>query len=241
MSLENQTVIIFGGGSGIGLASAHAVAKDGAKVTIVGRSQAKLDAASAAIGEGADAAALDFTDEAALTAFFERYPDKGVDHIVISASDAVHGKFMETPVSAIEGMIQSKLMGPYKVARHAVPKLADGGSITFFSGALSRRPSDYAAGLAAVNGAVEALTRALAKELAPAIRVNCICPGMTPTPAYDSMPAEMREGMFERAAKALPVQRLGRPEEVAQAVYLAVSNGFMTGATIDVDGGRMVA
>ncbi len=115
-----------------------------------------------------------------------------------------------------------------------------GGSITFFSGVLSRRPGRNAAGLAAVNAAVEGLTRALALELGPDIRVNCLSPGMVDTEAYAAMPEQRRAAMLAETGASLPVRRTGTPEEIADGVLALASNGYITGHVLDIDGGHMV-
>ncbi|WP_170573616.1 SDR family oxidoreductase [Ruegeria atlantica] len=125
-------------------------------------------------------------------------------------------------------------------ARQALPALSAGGSFTFFSGVLSRRPSAGATGLGAVNAAVEALTKGLALELSGRARVNCISPGMVATEAYAAMPDEARDEMYAQVGTSLPVGRVGVAEEVAQAVILAMTNDFLTGAVLDVDGGHLI-
>lgn len=93
-------------------------------------------------------------------------------------------------------------------------------------------------GLAAVDGALEAMAKTLAVELAP-LRFNTVSPGMTATEAYDAMPSDAREGMFAGAAAGLPVGRIGAPEDIACTIGMAAANPFLTGATLDVDGGHI--
>ncbi len=189
MSFQGQTVLIIGGSSGLGRATAQAFLDAGAEVWIASRNQAKLDAASKRLG-GSDrlhSLTLDMTDADAVTALADQFRG-GLDHLVISASQAAHGAFAELPVADVEAMFASKFIGPYRVAQALLPVMRDGGSITFFSGVLSRRPGMNVAGLAAVNAAVEGLTRALALELGPKLRVNCLSPGMVGTEAYAAMP-----------------------------------------------------
>jgi NAD(P)-dependent dehydrogenase (short-subunit alcohol dehydrogenase family) len=134
--------------------------------------------------------------------------------------------------------MESKFWGAYRVARAA--KVKGGGSITFISGFLSNRPSPTAVLQGAINGALEALARGLALELAP-IRVNTVSPGLTDTPLYDRMSEADRTAMFERTAARLPARRVGQPEDVAQAVVFLASNPFATGSTVTVDGGGTIA
>ena len=237
-TLTGKHVVIVGGGSGMGKATAELAANLGAKVTIASRNEDKLNAAAAAIDGDISVAAMDTTDETRVKAWAAGLGH--VDHLVISASSAAHGAFTDLPTNDLRAMFEAKFIGPYVTAREVLPYLNDGGSVSFFSGVLSRRPSVGATGLGAVNAAVEALTKGLAQELAGRARVNCISPGLVATEAYASMPDEAREGMFAQVGGSLPVGRVGRAEEIAQAVIMAMTNGFLTGTVLDIDGGHMV-
>ena len=92
-----------------------------------------------------------------------------------------------------------------------------------------------------MNGAFEALTRALALELGPAVRVNAIAPGLVKTEAYDHLQPEMRDEIYAATAKAYPAGRVGEPSDIAETALLLVANPFMTGTTIDVEGGYLVS
>ncbi len=111
--------------------------------------------------------------------------------------------------------------------------------MVFFAGMWSQRPPAGVATIAAINGAIEALARALAVELAP-IRVNAVSPGLVDTPIYAGMPAAQKEALFEAFAVAAPVRRSGRPEEVAQTVLYLMANTFTTGSTLYPDGGYLL-
>lgn len=237
-SLSGKHVVIVGGSSGMGEASAKLAVSLGAKVTIASRSEEKLKAAAARLGGDVQISQLDTTNEEAVKHWAGGLGP--VDHLVISASSAAHGAFAELPTADLRSMFEAKFTGPYVTAREVLPFLGADASITFFSGVLSRRPSAGASGLAAVNAAVETLTKALAQELAGKVRVNCISPGMVATPAYAGMPQEAREGMYAQVGGALPVGRVGEADEIAQGVVLAMTNGFMTGTILDIDGGHLV-
>lgn len=239
MELTGKHVVIVGGSSGIGLETAVLVRQAGADVTILARRADRLKQAAKIIGGEVRAEPLDMQDEAAVANWFSRFD--AIDHLVVTASAALHGKFEEVPLDQVEALFKSKFLGPYRLVRAALPKMREGGSIVLFSGALSRRPSPNAAALSSINAAVEALTRALAKELAGRVRVNCISPGMTRTPAYDGIPEPTRSAMYENAARTLPVGRVAEPREIAEGVMLLLSNAFMTGSILDIDGGRSVS
>ncbi|MEM6678306.1 MAG: SDR family oxidoreductase, partial [Pseudomonadota bacterium] len=201
------------------------------------RNTEKLEATIAALG-GGTALPVDMTEPASVAAWADALPP--IDHLVISASSAAHGRFEALPEADLRRMFDAKFFGPYAVARAALPKLTPGGSITFFSGVLSRRPGINCSGLGAVNGAVEALARALALELGPEIRVNCLSPGMVRSEAYAGMPAEARETMYEATGESLPVGRVGEVEEAAEATLFLMANGYTTGVVLDTDGGHMI-
>ncbi|MEO1133662.1 MAG: SDR family oxidoreductase, partial [Cyanobacteria bacterium J06639_1] len=116
-----------------------------------------------------------------------------------------------------------------------------GASVTLFSGIFSRRPAPGTSGLAAVNAAIEGLTRALALELGGHVRVNAISPGLTQTEAYAGMPEADRQAMFAGAAAALPARKVGDPGEVAAGAIFLMTNAFVTGHVLDIDGGAAIA
>lgn len=237
-ALAGKHVVIVGGSSGMGKATAKQALTMGATVTIASRSTEKLNAATAELGAAVKVSPLDMTDESGVKAWAENLGQ--VDHLVISASSAAHGAFADLPTGDLRAMLEAKFTGPYVTAREVLPFLKDDASITFFSGVLSRRPSVGATGLGAVNAAVEALAKGLAQELAGKVRVNCISPGMVATEAYAAMPQEAREGMYAQVGGGLPVGRVGTAGEIAQAAIMAMTNGFLTGAVLDVDGGHLI-
>jgi NAD(P)-dependent dehydrogenase (short-subunit alcohol dehydrogenase family) len=242
LGLRDQHVIIVGGSSGIGRATAKAVLALGGSVTLISRSHEKLAAAAdgLSVPDRTATHSLDMTHEDDVKAYFANLQAGSIDHLVISASSAVHGKFAELDTAPVRAMFDAKFWGPYVVAREALPAIADHGSITFFSGVLSRRPGINCSGLGAVNAAVEGLTVALALELGPRVRVNCCSPGMVRTEAYSGVPEGKREAMYESTGESLPVGRVGRPYELADAVLFLMTNTYVTGRVLDVDGGHMI-
>lgn len=237
MKLNGQTVAVVGGGSGIGRAIARLASSAGAEVIISSRDGAKLQAAISAIGAGA-VLPVDMTDPDSVAEWADALPR--IDHLVISASSAAHGSFEVLPESDLRKMFDAKFFGPYAVANAGLAKLSEGGSITFFSGVLSRRPGMNCTGLGAVNGAIEALTRGLALELGPKLRVNCVSPGMVRSEAYARMEPAAREAMYASTGASLPTRRVGEPAEAAEAALFLISNTYTTGVVLDVDGGHMI-
>lgn len=235
--LHHQTVVVIGGSSGMGLALAKKASQSNARVVIAGRSRDKLTSAAEQIGGEVHWQVVDTTIEASVIDLFERLGS--VDHLVIPGSSVKTGPLRDLSLTDGQFSMQSKFWGPYLCAKHA--RVNPGGSIVFFSGILSRRPGQSDAVLASVNAAVEALGRALAKELAP-VRVNVISPGLTAgTGAYLNMPEAAREEMYNSVSRRLPVGRVGRPEDIADAALMLMTNGFITGVVLDVDGGGLIA
>ena len=237
MPLEGKTAVFVGGSSGIGLASAQAVAAEGARVVIGGRSEPRLRAAAERIGGRVEAHTVDITDEASVARFFDAVGP--LDHLVISAAGAAMGRFRDLDVAVARHFVDSKFWGPYVVARRAVPQIRGTGSITFFSGAAGSRATPGFSCGSAINAAIETLARTLAVELAP-IRVNVISPGLIDTPVWESFVSSAeRDALFTETAAKLPAGRIGRPEEVADAVLFLVRNEYTTGTTLFVDGGYL--
>ena len=237
MSLSDKKVLVIGGSSGMGLAIAAASAQAGAKVLIAGRSEVRLKEAAASIESSVKWQAVDFTDETSVESLFASVGP--IDHLVIPGSAVKTGPLNELSIADAKSSMDNKFFGPYRAVKYA--QVNPQGSIILFSGILSRRPDKGSPILAAINSAVETLGKALAVELAP-VRVNVISPGMTrDTGAYLGMPDQAREEMFAAVAESLPVKRVGRPADIASVAIELMSNGFITGAVIDVDGGGLLS
>lgn len=235
MTLKDKKVVIIGGSSGIGLACAQAAAAMGAYVLIAGRSQERLLKALDEIDGEAEGHLLDVTREAEVAEFFTRLGT--LDHLVTTAASGADGGFLTQPSAAVQEVFASKFWGQYHAARYAAPSINPGGSITLFAGVASQKPVPGLVAYAAVNGAIEGLCRTLAVELAP-LRVNVVSPGIVDTPAYAGMSEEARRAMFASLAGQLPVKRVGRPEDIAQAVIYLMQNGYTSGTVLNVDGGH---
>lgn len=235
-AMQNQVVAVIGGTSGMGLAIAELAAARGAKVIVGSRSADKVAAVAQQLGNGAEGRTVDTSSEDSVREFFAAAGE--LDHLVVSGSSVKTGTLRELPLADAEYTFRSKFFGPYLCAKHA--RIRPTGSVTLFSGILSRRPGMNDSILGPVNAAVEALGRALARDLAP-VRVNTISPGMTrDTGAYTGMPEAQREGMYSAIAGKLPVQRVGTPGDIAEAALMLMNNPFITGVTLDVDGGGVL-
>nr|WP_281252082.1 SDR family oxidoreductase [Marininema halotolerans] len=235
MSLKGKKVIVFGGSSGIGRSVAEEVAQEGAHVIVVSRSSEKLEQAVQSIKGEVSIYTVDMTDEQAVNDFFAKVGT--FDHLVNTAAQGPTGDFLTLETSEAKTMMESKFWGQYLTAKYGAPRMNEGGSITFTTGVLSRRPMQGTSILSAVNGGLEGLTRALAFELKP-IRVNAVSPGIVKTPLYDGMDQANREQYFSETAQALPVGKIADPKDIAQAYVYLMKNSFSTGTVLHVDGGH---
>ncbi|MCA8354689.1 SDR family oxidoreductase [Burkholderia cepacia] len=236
MKLDDQKVLVVGGSSGIGEATARAFAEAGATVTIASRDAARLAASKDRIGYGVSTGVMDITDDASVRAFLDSAGE--FDHVVVSAAQTATGPVRGLELDDAYAAMDSKFWGAYRIARAV--RIRQGGSLTFVSGFLSVRPSKNSVLQGAINAALESLARGLALELAP-VRVNTVSPGLIATPLWSKIDAEARDRMYEGAAARLPARRVGQPEDVANAVLYLASTPYATGSTVLVDGGGAIA
>ncbi len=236
-SLAGQRVVVVGGSSGMGYGCAEAALAAGAQVVIVSRNQEKLEAATAKLGGNVEAFAVNIKNENEVESLFSALGS--LDHLVVTASSSAMAPFLKMETGMAKNFFETKFWGAYYCAKFAAPIMPKSGSITFVSGVSSRRPMKGLAPAGACNGALESLGKALALELAP-IRVNTIAPGLVATPLYEKMPEPQRKGMYEATAKILPVGRIGESEDIGDLAVLVMGNGFITGTTLDIDGGNLI-
>jgi NAD(P)-dependent dehydrogenase (short-subunit alcohol dehydrogenase family) len=232
MKLHGGHVIVIGGSSGIGLAAARLARDAGAEVTIAGRSQEKLMQAQRELG-GGHIVAMDITDEDVVGKVFADL--SRVDHVLISAGTLRNGAIVNNDLATLRRIVDERLWGLTYVVRHAAPRMQQG-SITFTSGGLSSRPRPGTAMLTAMLAAVEALAPALALELAP-VRVNAVTPGLIDTPLLHTAYGAERDTIIKNRAAILPGKRVGTADEVAQVILMLMTNDYMTGEVVHVDGG----
>lgn len=237
-ALTGQAVLIIGGSSGIGAAAARLLAGIGADVTVASRSGRLPEGLSGPAGT-AHAASVDVTDEESLRALLDA--QGRLDHVLVTAAALAAGPVADTPYEQIRGTFESWLKGAYLVAQLAGPRLAEeGGSLTLTSAGGAVRPLPGTVAASGAVAGVEAMARALALELAPA-RVNAVRPGPADTPLLHGFLGTGDAAAVAAFGAGMPLGRVARPEEVAAAALFLMSNPYVTGSVVTVDGGGSLA
>jgi NAD(P)-dependent dehydrogenase (short-subunit alcohol dehydrogenase family) len=235
---EDKRVVIVGGSSGIGLAVAEQVALQGAEVVIVSGNAARVQGAVKSIGGKAQGQAVDASDEKAVESFFANLG--AFDHLVFTAGDSLQlHQLADTDLKQARRAFELRYWSALATVKYGSPQIRNGGSIVLTTGVAGQRPHSGWVIAASVCGTIEALTRALAIELAP-IRVNAVSPGVVRTNLWQSMSSSEREQLFESVGKRLPVGRVGEAHDIAQAYLFLMHEGFGTGQTVVVDGGTVL-
>ena len=236
-SLNGQVVVVVGASSGLGLATAAAALAAGADVTIVARDPGRLEVARNSIGGSVRAVALDAADAEAVAAMFEEL-DR-VDHVVSFTGEQPSGQRARHDARAAAGRPRRTRVGGPQPVRGGRPRMPATGSFTFCSGVSAWRPRPGRAAGAAATAAVESYGRAMAVELAP-IRVNTICPGAFDTPVLDRTFGDRKAEALQPYLSTLPAGRLGQPHELAHAALFLMTNAYVTGTVLHVDGGSLL-
>ena len=235
--LEGKTVVVVGGGSGIGRALALEAGRRGARVVVAGRRTAQVDAVAAELGDRGRALPVDLADEGSIARLAAEVGE--LDHLVSTANAPANGAVTALAAPAVHGAFAAKVVGPLLLAKHLAPRFRPGGSILLFSGVAAWRPAPERAVMATTNGAVASLVQALAVELAP-LRVNALSPGIVDSGAWDGL-GERKQAFLASIAERSPARRVGTPDDIVEASLLAMTNDFLTGTTLHVDGGGRLA
>jgi NAD(P)-dependent dehydrogenase (short-subunit alcohol dehydrogenase family) len=234
----NKRVVIVGGSSGIGLAVAERAALQGAEVVIVSSNAERVQEAIQSIGGNVRGEAVDVSDEKAVERFFTTLG--AFDHLVFTAGDSLQlHELADTDLKQARRAFELRYWSALATVKYGSSQIRTGGSIVLTTGVAGLRPLSGWAIAASVCGTIEALTRALAIELAP-IRVNAVLPGVVRTNLWQNMNSSEREQLFESVGKRLPVGRVGEAHDIAQAYLFLMQEGFSTGQTIVVDGGTVL-
>jgi NAD(P)-dependent dehydrogenase (short-subunit alcohol dehydrogenase family) len=235
---EGKRVVILGGSSGIGLAVAEHASSQGANVVVVSSNPERIQKAVESLGGSAEGQTADLSDECSVAALFTRLGP--LDHLVFTAGDSLQlNELADTDLAQARRAFELRYWSALAAVKYASPHIRKGGSIVLTTGIAGLRPQKGWVIAASVCGTIEALTRALAVELAP-IRVNAVSPGVVRTNLWQNMPAAERENLFESVGKSLPVGRVGEADDIAQAYLFLMQEGFSTGQTVVVDGGTVL-
>lgn len=238
-SLNGKRVIILGGSTGIGFATAKAAAAEGAKVVIVSGNQGKINNALSQLPQDAEGYAVDLSHEENIKNFFEQAGS--FDHLVYTAAENLNlYNIDQTDIEAARKFLNLRYWGAYAAVKYGTPFINKGGSINLTGGTAGTRPAAGWSIASSICGAMEGLVRALAVELAP-IRVNSVVPGVIDTNLWDSMPAEDKEGLYNWAKDTLLLGRVGHADDVALAFVYLMKQSFGTGLNLVVDGGTLLA
>jgi NAD(P)-dependent dehydrogenase (short-subunit alcohol dehydrogenase family) len=234
MDLSGKKAVVFGGTSGIGQATAEQLAARGVSVTVVSRNPEK----AGALPGGVKAARCDVRDRAALAALLESLAP--FDILVSAATGGTRalGPFMEMDLDGYQASFD-KLWGYANVVRLGGKHLSPTGSIVLVSGSPARKPRPGQVALSSVGAAVEALARAIAPEIKPR-RINVVSPGIIDTPMVAAQ-GEERAELYRKMTAGNLIPRAGTAAEVAKGILFVIENDFVTGTTIDVDGGWLLS
>ena len=237
--MSQRTALVVGGTSGIGLATARLLQARGATVHIAGRSKERLDVLAVTdaelVGHRADAGNPD-----EMSALAEA--TGSIDWLVLAAGGSEGpGPVADLDLTMLRRAFEAKFWPHVTTIQAVLPHLTPDGSITLLSAITARTGMPGTAGIAALNGAVEALIKPLAAELAP-IRVNAVSPGLVDTPWWSGLPEDAKHEYFAQTAATLPVRHIASAQEIAEVVALAATNANLTGTIIETDGGaRLVS
>jgi len=231
---EVKAAIVVGGASGIGWASARALAADGYRVVVADRNVDGARARGEELGAPHTSAFVDVGDEASVATLFEQTGQ--VDAVVSCAGFSNVGLIVDMPVDDFRSVIDVCLTGAFIVAKYAGRHLNDGGSLVSIGSLNGRQPAAGMSAYCSAKAGLSMLTQVAALELAPrGIRVNAVAPGFVHTPLTEA--AAAIPGVVEDYVENTPLGRAGAPEDIAEAVLFLTKAAWLTGEVLDVNGG----
>jgi NAD(P)-dependent dehydrogenase (short-subunit alcohol dehydrogenase family) len=231
MEIENKKALVFGGTSGIGLAACEQLIDKGAEVIAISRDPSKANSVK---HNRLSFESCDVRIEDEVKQIFEKYAPFDILVSAATGGSRAAGPFLEMDMLGFKSSFD-KLWGYANIVRFGTNYLSSNGTIVLVSGAPARRMKPGQIALSAVGGAVENLVRGVAKEIAPK-RINSVSPGLIDTPMF-SQEGEDRKIFLNSMTEANTIKRAGKPEEVAKGIIFVIENEFVTGTTVDVDGG----
>ena len=234
MKVNGKKALVFGGTSGIGLATAKELASLGAEVTAVSRNPEK----AGDVPEGVTLRQCDVRDREAMPQLFRECAPFDILVSAATGGDRAIGPFLEMDMDGYQTSFD-KLWGYANVVRFGTEHMSENGTIVLVSGTPARRAKPGQVSLSSVGGAIEAFARTVAPEIAPR-RLNVVSPGFIDTPMV-ALQGKEREDFYAKNTATHSIPRAGTAEEVAQGILFMIQNDFVTGTTIDVDGGWLLS
>ena len=234
MDINGKKAIVFGGTSGIGLSATQMLSNKGAHVIALSRNPEKVRN----VPKNVTTKKMNVLDRDALEQFFQEVGE--YDILVNSATGGARavGPFLSMDLDGYRASFD-KLWGYTNVVRYGTKHLKDNGNIVLVSGSPARKCRPGQIAISSVGGAVEAFARGIAPEIAPK-RINIVSPGIIDTP-MSPLQGKEREDYYNNTTKNNLIPRAGTPDEVATGIIFAIENEFITGTTIDIDGGWLIS
>ncbi|MEU5098736.1 SDR family oxidoreductase [Streptomyces sp. NPDC020996] len=236
-ALDGRRLVVIGAGSRTGRLIARAASAAGADLVLAGPDPRKLEWTAGELTGPALVAPVDLADEDSIARLARQ--TGAFDHLVSTAAMPANGPLADLDLAAVQRAFAAKVIGPLLLAKHLAGQAAVGGSFTFFSGVAAWRPAPERTVMATTNGALAFLVQALAVEIAP-VRVNAVSPGIVDTGSWDGLGAD-KEAFLRQVAERNPARRVGTPDDLVQAVLFAMTNPYVTGTVLHVDGGGRLA
>jgi NAD(P)-dependent dehydrogenase (short-subunit alcohol dehydrogenase family) len=237
LPLENQTVLVIGGSSGIGLETARQASRAGAELLLTGRDPARLDRAGAELN-AARTARLDLAEPAGVDLFFAGLTAP-IDHVLVTGGGPAYELIPQLDLENARRVLDEHLLGSLQIAQCCVGRVRPGGSLTFLTGSHARRPGPGLVVAAIAAAAVPVIVANAALELAP-IRVNAVAAGFVDTPLSARLLGNDLDVRRDQLRQTLPIRRVVSAADVAATVLHLMLNTAVTGATYDVDGGQQL-
>jgi NAD(P)-dependent dehydrogenase (short-subunit alcohol dehydrogenase family) len=235
--LDGQRLVVIGAGSRTGRLVAQAASAAGAGLVLAGPDPRKLEWTAGELSGPALVAPVDLADEESIARLGKKVG--GFSHLVSTAAMPANGPLAELELAAVQRAFAAKVIGPLLLAKHLAGQVTTGGSFTFFSGVAAWRPAPERTVMTTTNGALAFLVQALAVEIAP-VRVNAVSPGIVDTGSWDGLGGD-KEAFLRQVAERNPARRVGTPDDLVQAVLFAMTNPYVTGTVLHVDGGGRLA
>jgi len=239
MSFEGQRVVVLGGTSGIGLAVAQAAAAQGAEVIVASSTAERVADTLKTLPANASGHIVDLSNEAAVKALFEAIG--AYDHLVFTAGQPLEiMPITEASVEKAQAFFATRYWGAFAAVKYGHAGIRKGGSITLSSGTAGTRPGPGWSVMSSICAGMEGFTRALAVELAP-LRVNVVAAGVVKTPLWRNMPPEAIEALYAGEEKRLPVHYVATAEDIAKGYLYLMEQPYVSGQTLYMDGGGLLA